>query len=93
MDFRNGDIITAGDTNVNELTFISPMVGQSQVIIAYVQILSSVSGIKFSSGEGQVNANSHLFQAGDQFPISFVPGKQNLFFQASNAADTFVITV
>lgn len=91
MNFKNGELITSVDVIDNTLEYQSAFIGFFEKYEATIEIISTTTGIRFSSGEA-IDANGHKFQSGDKLIISFLPAT-DLHFQADNIGDTFVITV
>lgn len=91
-NFKNGELIVAGSVADTELVLESniPM-PKTGALMANIIVVASAGGIQFSSGEPIV-AGHRTWPAASSFRIAF-SDLCRLHFKATNAADTFVITV
>lgn len=90
---NNPAIVTAADTNSNELVFSVPNPAGLNVNIAYIKVTAGT--FQFRVGAAP-DVNSPSYGTTDIIPpISFVPGDagkaSNIFFKAGSASNTFQI--
>ena len=85
-----GQLIAAGSTNETQLVITNTIPSSAGNRVPVEFLIEVVSGtIKF--GKGGVHASAHGYGDGDKVIITCPNGQ--LYFQASNAADTFVVNV
>lgn len=87
---KNAVLNVVADITDNKLEISDAISNEDGSVTALIQVITATTGIRFGLGTA---AGGYQWPAGSKFWITYKPGVNDLYYQKTNATDTFVPTV